>query len=107
MKLLPVLKEKKRYITCKVYAEDSLKTADFNTILLQIKQLLGVFDAASAGIRYVKYDLNKQTCIIRVNHKYTQKARACLLLINNINNKKIMIRPLITSGILKKAKQVM
>ncbi|MFW5865675.1 MAG: Rpp14/Pop5 family protein [Nanoarchaeota archaeon] len=106
--LRPAFRETKRYI---VYEAESLDENEVfmkdiqRSLVRQLTVMLGVFDAASAGIIPVKYDSQKKRGILRVNHMMVDKVRACFALINTIDKKPIRISSIRVSGILKKARE--
>lgn len=67
--------------------------------------LLGESEAAKAGIIVMpdRWDRETQRGIIRVSNKHLKGIMASLTLINNINEKEVIIRSLGVSGTLKKA----
>ena len=100
LKLLPSLKEKKRYLVYKV----SSSVRNHNQIIDQCNLLLGIFDGAKAGIRLI---VGKGSMgIIRVTNTHVNKLRFCLALIEKLE-KPIRIDTLYVSGLLDKAKRVM
>ncbi len=103
--LAPSLKEKKRYINIEIISPEgtSTKKDAYKKAELKAQELLGVFDAAGAGIQLVEY--SEKHGIIRANNEYTDKAKAALMLIREINGKKIIIRTTNTSGTLRKARE--
>ncbi|MBR9703345.1 hypothetical protein GOV10_04870 [Candidatus Woesearchaeota archaeon] len=97
--LLPTLKEKKRYIT---YQAHSKETITGKTIVTTLNSILGSLDAAEAGLVPITHDEATNQGIIRTSLKAANKTRMAMLL-----TKEIMIQPLKTSGVLKKAKQTL
>lgn len=66
-------------------------------------RFLGELETAKAGVQIMP-DWKKMRGILRVNNKYTDKVRSSLMLIDNINNNKVMIHTRGVSGILNKAR---
>lgn len=92
--LLPVLKEKKRYI---LFEADS-KMSD-EDIKADLRGFIGDFGLAKAGLRFIKHKNNKE--IIQVNNKSLDEIRAGLALIN-----KTRIRTLKVSGTINKLNKI-
>ena len=93
LKLLPSLKERKRYIVYEALGkqnDEDIKTFIKNSIISYIGEL-GV---ARAGIQFLKDN------IIRVDHKYVDKIKSAMIL-----NKNYTLRSKYVSGTLKKARQ--
>lgn len=105
--LLPVLKEKKRYLAYKVHADKALPARTGHFFIAELQRLLGVFDAAQAGLLYIDYNMTTQTGVFKVSNQSTNKVRQAMLLVQQLNNQPVMIQPILASGILRKAKQAM
>lgn len=100
-KLLPTLKERKRYLAFEVIAEKELSWESIRkAVTLAIKSYIGLDGMASAGIQFVKNNQNKG--ILRMNHMYLNKIRASLLFIREIDNQQVIVRSVRASGILNK-----
>lgn len=104
--LLPTLKEKKRYLVFEIIKIEPLTQSKqtLTEIVSKIKTILGVFESANAGILGV--ELKNDKGILRVNNNYVDKTIACMMLIQELNNKKTIIKPLLTTGLLDKARQI-
>ncbi|AJF63119.1 MAG: Ribonuclease P protein component 2 [archaeon GW2011_AR20] len=101
--LLPSLRESNRYVAFELISNNKIDSKEVEKGLE--KEILGFFGAlelAKSSFKLINFKKDKG--IIKVNRKYLSKLKAALTLTNNINNKKIMIKSLATSGILKKAK---
>jgi ribonuclease P/MRP protein subunit POP5 len=102
MKLLPTLKQKKRYVVFEIatsgkYSETEVKEA----VSKATKDFLGVYGLARAGIMFIKHKNNK--FIIKVNHKYVDQCKSAIILIKKIKEKPVIIKSVITTGMVKKA----
>lgn len=102
--ILPSLKEKKRYIGFEVVSNINFKFDDIKKeINKNILKMFGEKGYSKAGIMFI--DTNKQNKgIIKTNNKEVVNTRAALTLVNEINNKKAMIKCRKVSGILNKIK---
>ncbi len=105
--LLPTLKEKKRYIAYKVHSDPTIPQNTGSVIVESLRATLGIFDAAIAGIVPINYNSTKKKGIIRTSNTNFSKVRIAMMLLTKIQGKNIMIEPLITSGVLKKAKALL
>ena len=103
--LLPVLKERKRYLSYEAYADRALPQSTGRIIVDELNSLLGVFDAASAGLLNIGFDASTNKGIIRVSNTSAHKARLALLLVHQLKGQPVMLRPVTASGVLRKAKQ--
>ena len=109
MKILPSLREKKRYLVFEVLSEDRVK--DFriikSEILNNVHSFLGQVESGKAGAMFLK-DLwfkEEQKGILSVNNKYVDKVKMSLMLIKKLENKDVILNNIGCSGILNKAKK--
>jgi ribonuclease P/MRP protein subunit POP5 len=109
IKILPTLREKTRYLAFEVISDHEIK--DFKAISEEIEDksllFLGQLGLAKAGIRILpeKWNLQFQKGLIKINNKYVNELKSSLTLIEKINNKKVVVKSIGVSGILKKAEQ--
>ena len=103
--ILPSLREKKRYIAFEVISDNKFSFDEIKKeINKHILKILGEKGYSKAGIMFI--NMNKQNKgIIKTNNKELINTRAALTLINEINNKKAIIKCKKVSGLLKKVKQ--
>ena len=105
--LLPSLKEKKRYVVFEILSSKDIELEDANiAIKSQYKELFGEIDLGFAGLRKIKdqYKKKEKKGIMWINHKYVDKLRYSMSFIEKIGNKKVIVRTIGSSGIIKKAK---
>ena len=103
--LKPSLREKKRYLVYEIEANSKIDMFKMQQALVKkLNELLGVFDAARAGILPLKIDKENNRGILRTNHTAVERIRACFVLIDSLEGKKVQIKTLGVSGIIKKAK---
>jgi ribonuclease P/MRP protein subunit POP5 len=105
--ILPSLREKKRYLVFEIISKNRIKS--FPSISRAIwdysLQFLGEKGVAQAGIWLLpdKYNPQTQRGLVRVNNKYVNDLKSVLTLIDQIENKEVIVRSVGVSGILKKA----
>lgn len=105
--LLPVLREKKRYLAFEIISEQEIPN---NIASKAIKEsfinLFGLNGYANAGYLFLNdmYDPEKKTGIIRVSTKEIDNFKTSLVFLNKINGKDALIKTKSCSGIIKKAK---
>tara|TARA_Y100000310_G_scaffold232565_1_gene235414 strand:- start:57 stop:377 length:321 start_codon:yes stop_codon:yes gene_type:complete len=102
MKLLPALKQKKRYVVLEIVSDTNFTLAEIrkevdNALLL----FLGQLGLSKAVPLFIKAKNNK--FIMKVNHKWVDELKSALILIKRIKNKSVIVKSIITSGTLKKA----
>jgi RNase P/RNase MRP subunit POP5 len=100
MKLLPALKQKKRYIVFEIdkkFSNEVLKQAIMDGLL----QFLGEFGVAKAAPLFIKQKSNR--FILKVAHTAVDEVKAALILIQTIKKTPVVIKSVITSGTIKKA----
>ena len=103
--LAPSLREKKRYLKIKIHVVDQTKlyvSKPMSQVISKIKQVLGLFDSANAGIVPVKHDFKTNTQIIRVSAKALDKVRSALLFIGELGTQKVVLQTLKVSGQINK-----
>ncbi len=99
--LAPSLREKKRYLKIKIHVVDSTKlfvSKPMSLVISKLKEILGVFDSAQAGIVPVKHFFKSNTQVIRVSAKSVDKVKAALLFITEIGTQKVILQSLKVSG---------
>jgi RNase P/RNase MRP subunit POP5 len=99
--LLPTLKEKKRYIA---YTIHSTQTVSGKALLQELRQLLGLFDSAAAGLQHITFNQKTGEGVFRTSVKSVPKVRAALTLVKKINNTPVRVVTTKVSGILNKVK---
>lgn len=106
--LIPTLREKKRYISFEIISRQNF---DFSSVKKAIfdeyKKLFGEKGFCDAGLIMLsnKYFEDKKSGIIRVSHKKTESLRVTLASILKINGHDVIIKSIITSGMLNKAEK--
>lgn len=103
--LLPSLKERKRYLAIKIESVEGIIARNpTEEIIQKIKNILGVFDSAEAGLIYLDYDQKENISFIKCSASSLDKIRASLLFINEIGTSKVILRSLKASGMVNRAK---
>jgi len=106
MKLLPSLRQKKRYIVFEIVAD---KKFNFLEIKEEIEKAMLLFwgqfgmSKASPLVLKEKFSKEKQRFMVKVNHKHVDELKSALILCKSIKNIPIIIKSIITSGTIKKA----
>ena len=104
MKLLPSLKQKKRYIVFEIVSKQSFSALEVKTEVEKALLLfLGQLGVAKASPLFLKEKYKNNRFIVKVNNSYVDECKAALLLIKKIKDTPVMIKSLITSGTIKKA----
>ncbi len=102
--LLPSLRERKRYIAYEMISEQEIEKDVSNQVLENIRNTLGLFDSANAGILSVEYDEKRQEGILRTSHDSVNKVRTALALLQELDGHSVVPRVKGVSGNLKKAR---
>ena len=85
--------------------ESPIKSEDIGKAIWKTAlEFLGELGVARSGLRIVDFDEAKQKGIIKVNHTSVEEGRVVLSLVKEINKKKVALRVIGVSGILKKAR---
>lgn len=104
-RLLPSLREKKRYLAFEVISKTSIPShAATEAIQQSVLSFGGELGTASAGLYVMPKLFNKQKGILRTSHTALDLVRASLCSINHICNEPVIVRSTGASGSLKKVK---
>lgn len=106
MKLLPSLKQKKRYLVFEVISDKKFSSTEIEKEVAQaLLNFLGQLGVAKSAPLFIKEKFNQpqQRFALKINHKFVDEAKVALTLIKKIKNTPVIIKSLITTGIIKKA----
>lgn len=99
--LLPTLRERKRYLAFEVLADKELSWhAIKQAIVTGVRDYIGMYGLAEAGLLFVKYNKNKG--VLRVSHTMLNKVRAAFMFISVIDATPVIIKSIKASGMLNK-----
>lgn len=101
------LRKRRRYIIVDIISESEKSLGSVvNVVWDSIMDLLGEIGTAKAGVWVVKdlFDEEKQRFGVKVNHDYTEKIRASIALVNEIEGEKTNLRVLGITGTMKSAR---
>lgn len=106
-KILPSLRESKRYIVFKVHSKEKLdystvQNAAWNSLL----NWLGEKDLSKANVRMIRnlWDHNKQTGFIKCSPKFVDAIKVSLSLVHQIGDQRVIFQTLRVSGTIKSGK---
>lgn len=104
--LPPSKRERNRYLVYEVFSSESpVHSEDIGRAIWKAAlELLGELGVARSGLRVVDFDERKQKGVIKVNHTSVEEGRLVLSLVKEVNKKKLGLRVIGVSGILKKAR---
>lgn len=106
MKLMPTLKQKKRYVAFEIIAGTKFSFPEIKEEMERaMKDFWGSSGISRAGpmILEEKFNFEKQKFLVKVNHKFVDELVSALILSKSIKNKPIIVKSVIVSGTLKKA----
>ncbi|MBI4152820.1 hypothetical protein HY495_03855 [Candidatus Woesearchaeota archaeon] len=104
MKLLPSLKQRKRYLVFKIRAEKTFSAAEIQEAVEQaLQDFLGQLGMARAAPLFFKDLSQNNQFVLKINHHYVDEVKSALILIKKIKNTPVLLHSITTSGILKKA----
>jgi ribonuclease P/MRP protein subunit POP5 len=99
-RILPSLKEKKRYLAFDVISENKFSRNEVrNALKKEALKFLGSLNYGKAGIMMLNNN------IIKVNNKFVNHLKTSMMLIKEIDKKKVTLRTMKVSGILKKLRE--
>lgn len=102
--ILPSLRENNRYIKFQINAEKKIDAKNAEKSLKEeFLTFLGSLELAKSSFKLIS--LNENIGVIKVNAKYLNKLRAMFTMMEKMNNEKVSIKSLKTSGLLNKLKE--
>ena len=104
MKLLPSLKQKKRYILFEIISDQTFSPQEIQQeVESSFLLFLGQLGIAKSSPLFLKEKTKNNKFIIKVNHTFVDQCKTALILIKKIKNHPVIIKSITTSGTLKKA----
>ncbi len=104
-RVLPSSKQKKRYLVYEIMSESAFKFEDVKRAVdLNLKNFLGSLGLAIARPIIMPLFDGKRG-IIKLSNSYLNEVKLGIILIKEINNKKVIFKNIHVSGILNKAKR--
>ena len=104
LKILPSLRERKRYIKFKVFSEEKIVYSDLEQAILNTcLDFYGEFETSKISLWLIKnlWNEKEQVGIIKCNHLAVPKVIVCLGLIRRLGDIRVFIKVLKISGTLK------
>jgi ribonuclease P/MRP protein subunit POP5 len=108
MKLLPTLKERKRYVVFEVISSRKVSLPEMkNTVNGALHTFLGTLGNAKAApiLLPERWNSVKQRFIVKVNNKYVDELKVAMMFIKKIKNTNVIVRSILTTSTIKKARQ--
>ena len=102
--LLPVLKERKRYLLYEMNSTMNI-FPDQDRIEKELRGFVGDLGLAKAGFRFISQKKNKG--IIQVNHTSVDDIKTGLALIQRMNDSPVCFRTIKVSGVVNKLTQAL
>jgi RNase P/RNase MRP subunit POP5 len=103
LKLLPSLKQKKRYLVYEIIAKEPVQEQYHTQLVLHLKSDLGVLADATSGLQLVH--TNQSKGILRIDNMNVDRIKLMLGLVDNLGQKAAIMQSVLCSGILDKAKK--
>ncbi|MEE9474090.1 MAG: Rpp14/Pop5 family protein [Candidatus Hydrothermarchaeaceae archaeon] len=105
-RLPPTLREKKRYVAFKVGSDEPIKKEEITrAVWIQALSLLGEIQTSSLGIRVLYYSESAQEGFLVCRNEDLWKVEAVLVLIGEINEKRVHVCVRGVSGTIKALKR--
>lgn len=106
MKLLPALKQKKRYIVFEIKSKETFSSSEIKQAVDDALLLfLGQLGLSKSSPLFVKSKGN--TFMLKVNHNWVDEIKSALILIKSIKKKPVIVHSITTGGTIKKANTYM
>lgn len=104
-RILPSSRPKKRYLVYEIISEAPIKFENVKrTINSSLVNFLGVSSLSKINPIIIPL-FDGKNGIIKINNNYLDEVKLALMLIKEINNKKVIFKNIYVSGILRKAKR--
>ncbi|MFA5141745.1 MAG: Rpp14/Pop5 family protein [Candidatus Woesearchaeota archaeon] len=107
-RLLPSLREKKRYLVFRVLSKSKIQSQNnlLSQLKLEISSYFGQLGMSLAGIQLMKelYNPETQSGIIRVSNRFVNQLKTSLMLITQLNESEVIVKSVNVSGMINKAK---
>jgi ribonuclease P/MRP protein subunit POP5 len=104
-RLLPSLRDKKRYIAFEVESEGKLSKKDLvKSINYGCKDFLGDYGCGNAGVMVLEEFFKGNKGVVRVKSGYVDHVKSGLMLIKKIDGKRVIFKNTKVSGNLSKVK---
>ena len=104
MRLLPSLREKKRYLAFEMLSEGTVSRRDFiDELNRSASSLLGDAGSSECGIKMLSFD--RTGGIIRCAHTKTGRTRAVLATVNRVRGMRVAVHVIGSSGTVKGAER--
>ncbi|RZN37456.1 MAG: ribonuclease P [Methanosarcinales archaeon] len=102
MRLLPSLREKKRYLAFKIISEGTVSRRDFvDELARSASSLLGDQGSSKCGLKVLSFD--REGGIIKCERTKTAHTRAVLATINRVGGVRVAVHVIGSSGSVKGA----
>ncbi len=106
MRLLPSLRQKKRYVVVEAQSAAKFSYTDLaEGITYALQQFWGELGLAKASPLFLpeKFNPSRQRVMLKVNNPFVDEFKAALTLSKKIKNTPVILRSIVASGTLKKA----
>ncbi len=98
---------RKRYLIFTLISNTDHSAKDVESALVEsMKKIFGDLGLAMSGFKFMFYDEEKNTGIVRCWHKYTDHVRASIMMIKELKGTPAMIYVRKMTGTFKKAKRI-
>jgi len=96
MKLLPSLKQKKRYIVFEIKSSKEFLYSDLKkSIETALADFVGQLGLSKSSPMLIKEKFKDNKFIIKINHTHVDECKVALILIKKIKNIPVMIKSLV------------
>jgi len=108
--IMPSLRESNRYITFEILSSREIKDFDIveKSFETEFRNFMGDLILSKAGLMILKetWNPNSQRGVIKIEKKYVDHVKSTLCLIKDIDNNEVIVRSLITSGMINRVKKL-
>lgn len=103
----PILRERRRYVVFKINSSLKFTKREIEKALTDVVfRTIGLFGAVDSSYWLVKFYEDKQVGVIRVTNEFKDVLFACLAFLEEVNNHKVILKLIKTTGTIKKAEEI-
>ena len=105
-----VKKERHRYLLFKIFCQDTLNFDEkliLKAIWKAIWRYFGLKEASKVGLWLLEFNIDNTTGIVRISHGTKEMIITAITLIREINENRVIILPIKTSGTINGIKRIL
>jgi len=108
LKVIPTLREKKRYVVFKVYSSDTIEYDEFRNAAINVMlKWMGEKGFGEANIKFIKNLWNEKEMVgfVKCSTRYVHDVKFAFGLLRQVGDAKVLVRTVLVSGTISSAKR--